>query len=233
MPVNIKGKSYLPVAERMTLLKEEIGIANYSMQSEILHHDTEKVIVKAVLTIYTGETSQSYVGHAEEHRNASNINKTSALENAETSAVGRALAFAGWAGDEIASADEVAAAINQQPAQQPVQQPRSRQPAQQTQQPTQQPAQQPAQQQNGSGETSGPSAYAGSEVDFDLYGKAKDVDKKATYGVLDDIKRKGQLNKGLAATGELAEECNLRLAQIVQQTVPQQAGSNPDDDLPF
>tara|TARA_R110000737_G_scaffold167182_1_gene194036 strand:+ start:324 stop:914 length:591 start_codon:yes stop_codon:yes gene_type:complete len=196
----------------MTLLKEEIGIANYSMQSEILYHDTEKVIVKAVLTIYTGETSQSYVGHAEEHRNASNINKTSALENAETSAVGRALAFAGWAGDEIASADEVAAAINQQPVQ---------------------PAQQPAQQQNGSGETSGPSAYAGSEVDFDLYGKAKDVDKKATYGVLDDIKRKGQLNKGLAATGELAEECNLRLAQIVQQTVPQQAGSNPDDDLPF
>ena len=42
------------------------------------------------------------------------INKTSALENAETSAVGRALAFLGFAGTEIASADEVANAIKQQ-----------------------------------------------------------------------------------------------------------------------
>ena len=40
------------------------------------------------------------------------INKTSALENAETSAVGRALAFAGFSTDaSIASADEVANAI--------------------------------------------------------------------------------------------------------------------------
>ena len=53
-------------------------------------------------------------GLAEEVRKASNINKTSALENAETSAVGRALAFFGMGGTEIASADEVAGAIGQQ-----------------------------------------------------------------------------------------------------------------------
>ena len=46
---------------------------------------------------------------------SSMINKTSALENAETSAVGRALAFAGFQTDaSIASADEVANAIVQQ-----------------------------------------------------------------------------------------------------------------------
>jgi hypothetical protein len=41
------------------------------------------------------------------------VNKTSALENAETSAVGRACAFAGIGViDSIASADEVHKAIN-------------------------------------------------------------------------------------------------------------------------
>ena len=53
-------------------------------------------------------------GYAEEVRTASKINRTSALENAETSAVGRALAFFGLGGSEIASADEVANAIQQQ-----------------------------------------------------------------------------------------------------------------------
>jgi hypothetical protein len=53
-------------------------------------------------------------GHAEEVRASSQINKTSALENAETSAIGRALAALGMAGTEFASADEVAQAIKQQ-----------------------------------------------------------------------------------------------------------------------
>ena len=47
-------------------------------------------------------------------RAASRINQTSALENCETSAVGRALAFCGITNDSIASAEEVAAAIEQQ-----------------------------------------------------------------------------------------------------------------------
>ena len=54
-------------------------------------------------------------GHAEEYRDSSKINKTSALENAETSAIGRALASFGLGGTEFASADEVARAINGKP----------------------------------------------------------------------------------------------------------------------
>ena len=53
-------------------------------------------------------------GHAEENRKASRINTTSALENAETSAVGRALAFCAFISDGIASAEEVSTAIEQQ-----------------------------------------------------------------------------------------------------------------------
>ena len=54
-------------------------------------------------------------GYAEEVRGSSNINKTRALENAETSAVGRALAFAGYhSSTSIASADEVSVAIARQ-----------------------------------------------------------------------------------------------------------------------
>tara|TARA_R110002096_G_scaffold7741_5_gene33179 strand:+ start:101 stop:499 length:399 start_codon:yes stop_codon:yes gene_type:complete len=55
------------------------------------------------------------VDHAEEVRGSSNINKTSALENCSTSAVGRALGWCGFASTEsIASADEVKVAIARQ-----------------------------------------------------------------------------------------------------------------------
>tara|TARA_R100001443_G_scaffold85725_1_gene92424 strand:+ start:236 stop:931 length:696 start_codon:yes stop_codon:yes gene_type:complete len=50
------------------------------------------------------------VGHAEEDRKFGSVNKTSAIENAETSALGRALANFGFLADqygEYASADEI------------------------------------------------------------------------------------------------------------------------------
>ena len=53
-------------------------------------------------------------GSAEEFRTASRINQTSALENAETSAVGRALAMLGLTNDNIASSEEVSLAISHQ-----------------------------------------------------------------------------------------------------------------------
>jgi hypothetical protein len=70
------------------------------------------VVVKAIIKNPDGKVVAT--GHAEEKRNASFINRTSALENAETSAIGRALASAGFIGSEFASADEVAIAIQAQ-----------------------------------------------------------------------------------------------------------------------
>jgi hypothetical protein len=46
-------------------------------------------------------------GHSEEYRADGKINATSALENSETSAIGRALAALGLGGTEFATADEV------------------------------------------------------------------------------------------------------------------------------
>ena len=109
MPVNIHGKEYRTVAERIVLLPEKLE-GDCSVTTEIVSIDDDKVIMKSTIT--HGELI--WTGHALEVFGSSMINKTSALENAETSSLGRALAFAGLGGEEIASADEVANAIAQQ-----------------------------------------------------------------------------------------------------------------------
>ena len=71
----------------------------------------ERVLVKATVRDHTGNVMAT--GYAEELRDSTNILTTSAVEVAETSAVGRALAFAchGLSGSEIASADETESAL--------------------------------------------------------------------------------------------------------------------------
>lgn len=108
--VNIHGKDYLTVARRVQTFKETYP--NFSLVTEIVSRDEEMVVMKATILDDAGRIRST--GHAEEKRNASQINRTSALENAETSAIGRALAALGLGGTEFASADEVANAINQQ-----------------------------------------------------------------------------------------------------------------------
>lgn len=66
-------------------------------------------IIKAIFTPEPlSEPEVYYTGYAAERDNTGFVNKTSALENGETSAVGRALAFAGFGVDHsIASREEV------------------------------------------------------------------------------------------------------------------------------
>ncbi len=127
MPVDIKGKMYKTVAERILELNSNTN-GNYSMHTEILNDNVhEYVLMKATLTLPvefgpTEEPSQAFpgaghcfTGHAYEVQGAGFINKTSHVENAETSAIGRALASAGYVGGtEFASAEEVANAVKQQ-----------------------------------------------------------------------------------------------------------------------
>lgn len=109
MSVNIHGKEYKTVAERVgEIHKATKGMV--TITTEIISNDDVEVIMKA--TIHTDD--QLYTGHALERYGSTMINKTSALENCETSAIGRALAAAGYAGTEYASADEVANAISNQ-----------------------------------------------------------------------------------------------------------------------
>src|SRR5687767_11183602 len=109
--VNIHGKEYQTVAYRVGKFREAHGL-NYCLTTEIVSRDTDCVVMKATITNPEGKVVAT--GHSEEYRQASTINKTSAMENAETSAIGRALAALGLGGTEFASADEVANAIQQQ-----------------------------------------------------------------------------------------------------------------------
>jgi hypothetical protein len=108
--VKIHGKSYLTVALRVDQFRSDHG--DWCIATEILHRDDETVVMKASVLDEKGVLKAT--GHSEEKRASSQINKTSALENAETSAIGRALAALGYVGTEFASADEVANAIKQQ-----------------------------------------------------------------------------------------------------------------------
>ena len=108
--ISIHGKDYATVALRLAVARRNLG-AKLKIETEIVSIDKDVVVVKAIVTIAGNVIA---TGLAEERRSASRINQTSALENCETSAVGRALAFCGITNDSIASAEEVAAAIEQQ-----------------------------------------------------------------------------------------------------------------------
>ena len=108
--VNIRGKEYQTVALRVQKFRE--AHPDWELSTEIIEANEKLVIMQA--RIYNTDGKCIATGHAEEFRAASQINSTSALENAETSAIGRALAAAGWGGTEFASANEVQNAIHQQ-----------------------------------------------------------------------------------------------------------------------
>ncbi len=110
--VNIKGRSYKTVALRVAEFREQCPAKDgWAILTEITERNDEFVVVKAIIA---HEQLVVATGFAEEHRSSSQINKTSALENCETSAIGRALAAFGLGGSEYASANEVANAIHQQ-----------------------------------------------------------------------------------------------------------------------
>lgn len=109
--VNIHGKEYKTVAKRVDEFRQDNG-KDLSIITSLVDRDENAVVMKAEILDKDGRVIAT--GYAEEYRTASQINKTSALENCETSAIGRALANFGLGGGEYASADEVANAINQQ-----------------------------------------------------------------------------------------------------------------------
>lgn len=112
MPVKIHGKDYWTVAERMKMLKDDHG-QNYSLKTKCV--EVENTIkCKAKIFLYLEQGKRVFHGSAEEVRGSTQINKTSALENCETSAIGRALSACGYSGGEYASANEVENAIEQQ-----------------------------------------------------------------------------------------------------------------------
>ena len=115
--INIKGKEYVMVKDRVAAFRKICP--NGSISTEIVSFTDEAIIMKA--TVKEGEVILA-TGTAWEKETSSYINKTSYVENCETSAIGRALGFAGiGVDDSMASAEEVANAIvNQQKTEQKI-----------------------------------------------------------------------------------------------------------------
>ena len=101
MPIKLKGKDYYTVVERMDMLLDEVGRENYSLETNVVY-ESGVVIVKAILTIYSENTTRTYTGNA-----LGELGKAKTLEATETHALGRALSAAGWFGTEFASANEI------------------------------------------------------------------------------------------------------------------------------
>ena len=107
--INIRGKEYQTVALRVQTFRD--SFPDYSLVTDVVERAPECVVMRAAIMDKEGRVLAT--GHAEEYRASSQINKTSALENAETSAIGRALAAFGFGGTEFATANEVQNAIHQ------------------------------------------------------------------------------------------------------------------------
>jgi cobalamin biosynthesis Mg chelatase CobN len=111
--IQIKGKDYVTVNERIKFIADNF---QYSVDSNYEYFPEQKMwVVKATLSLIKDGVTYTYVGLAQEveSSNYKDVNHTSALENAQTSAIGRCAAFAAIGIDGgIASADEVQKAIN-------------------------------------------------------------------------------------------------------------------------
>ena len=109
--INIKGKQYVEVNERLRYFRE--NYKDWSLESEVIQKTDNSITIKASIKDDQGRVRAN--GLAEEIKGSTFINKTSYVENCETSAWGRALANLGIGIDvSVASFDEVANAINQQ-----------------------------------------------------------------------------------------------------------------------
>lgn len=111
--IKIHNKEYKTVALRVTEFLASPTHKDWSIETDLISDGTN-VVMKA--TVKDSDARVRGTGYAEEVRGSTNINKTSAMENAETSCIGRALAAVGFAGVEYASANEVTDAIIQQTA---------------------------------------------------------------------------------------------------------------------
>ncbi len=105
--VDIKGKKYVLVVDRIAYFNETYPKG--SITTQLLSKPEDTTIVVKATVMPDVEAMRTFNGHSQAVIGQGMVNKTAALENAETSAVGRALAMMGIGIIEsVASADEMA-----------------------------------------------------------------------------------------------------------------------------
>lgn len=108
---DVKGKNYVEVNQRIKAFRSLNP--NGSIQTDIISMENGMVVMQS--RVYDDDNKLLATGLAYEKETSSYINKTSYIENCETSAVGRALGMCGFGIDtSVASAEEVQNAIDQQ-----------------------------------------------------------------------------------------------------------------------
>ena len=118
---NIKGKEYAEVNQRIKAFRMLYPMG--CIKTELVSNENGICVFKA--EVFSGLSAEDEedgyednllgTGHAYEKESSSYINKTSYIENCETSAVGRALGMAGFGIDtSVCSAEELTNAINNQ-----------------------------------------------------------------------------------------------------------------------
>lgn len=109
--IDVKGKNYADVANRVNAFRKLFP--NGCIKTDILSHENGVCVIKA--QCFDENEKLLSTGTAYEKEGSSFINKTSYIENCETSAVGRALGFIGiGVENDIASVQEVLNAEQQQ-----------------------------------------------------------------------------------------------------------------------
>ena len=105
--IDIKGKKYVLVSDRVQYFNE--NYPNGSIITNLVSEPTsEMIIIQAIVRPDIKESMRQFTAYSQAVIGDGMVNKTAALENAETSAVGRALGFMGIGVIEsIASADEM------------------------------------------------------------------------------------------------------------------------------
>ena len=103
--IDIKWKRYVLVKERIKYFNETYP--NWSITTE-RYSEWDMEIIKATVIPDCDKPNRVFTGYSQAKWWDGFINKTSALENCESSSVWRALAFMWiWIDDGIASAEEV------------------------------------------------------------------------------------------------------------------------------
>jgi hypothetical protein len=111
--IKIKGRDYITVNERLKHFRLDDTYKGWNIIEDVAEINNNEIIVTVTIVDQDGQLRSK--ASSQEYRDSSMINKTSFLENAATSALGRALGYLGIGIDtSIASAEEMNQAVVRQ-----------------------------------------------------------------------------------------------------------------------